>query len=319
MLRWRGTAAKRCPSRSLSEHSSARPRLLPTFSVFFRRALEISARPAPATFGRGSSPPDAVHSRVLPILQWLERTRSGGRTRRRWMLRETQDASSPPGEHAHRLPSPALHRFRRSHFLRRSNFRKTRRGGDRSDAGAGTDAASLPPPARELCNPSISSSPSDTATAEFGEHDLRQRAEQLPSRAISLPLPRGEHPLSMLLCWGSTVTQRACIRGNPHGLGGHTGLPSPVQPTPSSAARSPTCPLSSMGGASVPKVGPWSASGMSILPLQAGMARCWQLVSSLDHGEQTSHVVRGRRRSTRTNCDNTTVQPGPNHSHVSWN
>ena len=59
------------------DHSSARPKPLPTSSVLFRQALEFSTLPARATHGRGSSLLDVVHSRLLPALPWSERTRSG--------------------------------------------------------------------------------------------------------------------------------------------------------------------------------------------------------------------------------------------------
>ena len=78
---------------------------------------------------------------------------------------------------------------------RRSNFQRTRHVGVRNDAGAGASAASLHPPAKQLCNPSSSPSPPTTATAKFWGHDLHQRAEQLPSRATSRPRPRRAHPL----------------------------------------------------------------------------------------------------------------------------
>ena len=102
-------------------------------------------------------------------------------------------------------------------------------------------------------------------------HDLRQRAEQQSSRAISPPRLRGEHPshdASLLAlhrdakgATAETLTVSAhsgC--GAPSGATPGGGLPSLVQLTPSSAASSPTCPLSST------RVGPGSPSGVSILP-----------------------------------------------------
>ena len=82
-------------------------------------------------------------------------------------------------------PLYSLHRFPRLHFVRRSHFRKTRRGGD---------AVPPPPPAKRLSNPGTSPSPSDTAIAVFWGHDPRERGEQPPSCAINRPRPRGEHP-----------------------------------------------------------------------------------------------------------------------------
>ena len=126
--------------------------------------------------------------------------------------------------------------------------------------------ASLHPPAKRLCNPSIFPSPPDTATAESWEHDLRQLAEQLPSRAISRPRPKGEHPppnASLLELhrdttgphWRKPSRSRhfPAVGKDDELLRGHTWRRvSFFAPTyPSSAASSPTRKLSS-GCARVP-------------------------------------------------------------------
>ena len=154
-----------------------------------------------------------------------------------------------------------------------------------------------------------------------------------PFRAISRAAParRASSP-RCFCCWKSTVTQRASIRGTPHGLGTIPAVEKddelPRGPhlargclprsnrSPSSAASSPTCPLSSTSGARVPNVGPWSKWRFhsSQWSCWQSRRRCWQLVSSLGHGE-----LKCRPKSTCTKRDNTTVEPSPNHWHVAWN
>ena len=133
---------------------------------------------------------------------------------------------------------------------------------------------------------------------------LLARAESSDSRAQQID--RAHRVIlrrAALFRWRSAATQRDTVLVDAHRL--HTFLPWrrlanclerhswPVQPTPTSAASSPTCPLSSAGSGWVSIVGPVSASG-KITPsvgvatppfLSVIMAKCWKLVLAPVHAD----------------------------------
>ena len=250
------------------------------------------------------------------------------------------DVSLPRVGPACRPSFRALSHFRRLWPARRFCSQNTRRGGDRGDADAGGVVAPPLPPAKRQSNRGISVTVRHTHLRVSGSRSspARRAATLMRTQTAAptvwasvtrrffagAPLQRNG-TRSLLTLTVSTLSGRGegwrtASRATPGG-----GLLSPVQPTPSSAASSPTCPLSSASGGWVTRVAPESASGKIIPSVGAGDAS----VPVGRHGQVFEarslfgHRVRRRQNwsqaGRRRMWDKITVQPGQNHSHTAWN